>query len=404
MIPDALKKEISLKDLRLPRPSGGPSLRLPSLKGPSFRLTRNRSFRLAQARDEDLVGVELEAGSVAAAQVHVNGSASVTAAAVQPLPVGAFEDGEVRDPETVTAALSEMFEANRLGRRVRLGIGNQRVVVRTLRLPAIEDPDELDSAVRFAAQEELPMPIDQAVLDHRVVGGVAAQGDGPPQIDVIVVAARRDMVASSLRPLHEAGLEPVGVDLSAFGMIRALGELAPAYREDAIAGEQPAQRGVLYCNVGDATNLAIAKGRSCLFTRVSPTGLEDIVGSLVSGTGLLPEHARQWIEYVGLTTPPDQLGGDPALVERVRATIERGADSLLGELRLSLDYYGGQETAVPVERVVLCGPGSAIAGLPERMHSTLGLPVEIGRPSALAGYDPALASRLTLPFGIALDG
>ena len=59
---------------------------------------------------------------------------------------------------------------------------------------------------------------------------------------------------------------------------------------------------------------------------------------------------------------------------------------------------------MPVERVVLCGPGSAIAGLPERMHSTLGLPVEIGRPSALAGYEPALASRLTLPFGIALDG
>lgn len=402
MIPSALKKEISLSDLRVPR-LGGSRLRMPSLKGPSFRLTRNQSFRLAHAGDGDLVGLELEAGSIAAAQVHVNGSAEVTAAAVQPLPAGAFEDGEVRDPATVTEGLRELFETHRLSRRVRLGIANQRVVVRTLRLPAIEDPGELDSAVRFSAQEEIPMPLDHAVLDHRVVGGVAASGDGPPQIDVIIVAARRDMIAASLKPLHDADLEPVGVDLSAFGMIRALGELAPAYAEDAAAGEAPAQHGVLFCNVGDVTNLAVAKGRSCLFTRVSPAGLEDIVGNLISSAGLLGEHARQWIEYVGLATPTDQLGGDPELVARVRSTLERGADSLLGEVRLSLDFYGGQEAAVPVEKVVLCGPGSAIGGLAERMGATLGLPVETGRPAALASYEPALASRLTLPFGLALD-
>ncbi len=402
MIPSALKKEISLKDLRVPR-LGGPSLRMPSLRGPNFRLTKNQSFRLAHQGDGDLVGLEIEAGSIAATQVHVNGSAEVTAAAVQPLPAGAFEDGEVRDPAAVAEGLRELFEAHQLSRRVRLGVANQRVVVRTLRLPAIEDPDELDSAIRFSAQEEIPMPLEQAVVDHRVVGGVAASGDGPPQIDVIVVAARRDMIAASLKPLRDADLEPVGVDLSAFGMIRALGELAPAYAEDAAADEQPAQQGVLYCNVGDVTNLAVAKGRSCLFTRVSPSGLEDIVGSLIASAGLLPEHARQWIEYVGLTAPVEQLGGDPELVAEVRSTLDRGADSLLGEVRLSLDFYGGQEAAIPVEKVILSGPGTAISGLAERMGATLALPVEIGRPPALAAYEPALASRLTLPFGLALE-
>lgn len=405
MIPDSLKKEISLSDLRLPR-LGGPSLRKPNFRGPSFRLTRNQSFRLSQDSENDIVGLELEAGSIAASQVHVNGHAQVTAAAVQPLPPGAFEDGEVRDPGAVSAALRELFEANKLSRRVRLGIANQRVVVRTIRLPAIENPDELDSAVRFAAQEELPMPLDQAVLDHRVVGGVAAEGDGPPQIDVIVVAARREMISASLKPLRDADLEPVGVDLSAFGMIRALGEIATASTPDAadaLADELPAQPGLLYCNVGDVTNLAVAKGRSCLFTRVSPSGLEQIAGSLVSEIGLLPEHARQWVEYVGLATPTDQIDGDPELVSRVRAILERGAESLLGELRLSLDFYGSQEAAVPVERVIICGPGTAVPGLTERMGASLGLPVTVGRPTALDGYEPALASRLTLPFGIALE-
>ena len=104
------------------------------------------------------------------------------------------------------------------------------MVVRTLRLPAIENPNELDAAVRFAAQEQIAMPFDQAVVDHRVVGGVGAIEGAAPQIDVIVVAARRDMIAASLRPLKDAGLEPVGVDLSAFGMIRALGDVTARRR------------------------------------------------------------------------------------------------------------------------------------------------------------------------------
>ena len=87
--------------------------------------------------------------------------------------------------------LFALFAEHGLVHRVRLGIANQRVVVRTLRLPVIEDPKELEAAVRFEAQEQIPMPIDQAVLDYRVVGGVPGGEGGPPQIDVVVVAARR---------------------------------------------------------------------------------------------------------------------------------------------------------------------------------------------------------------------
>ena len=141
----------------------------------------------------------------------------------QPLATEVFRDGEVVDPAALTDALKSAFSEHKLSKRVRLGIANQRVVVRTLRLPAIEDPKELDAAVRFQAQDQIPMPIDQAVLDHRVVGGVApGEDESSPKIDVVVVAARRDMIEASLAPIRDAGLQPIGVDLSAFGMIRAL--------------------------------------------------------------------------------------------------------------------------------------------------------------------------------------
>jgi type IV pilus assembly protein PilM len=241
--------------------------------------------------DGALVGLEIESGSIGAIELSGGAAATLSAFAVQPLPAAAFEDGEVRDPDAVAAALRELFDTHKLAKRVRLGVANQRVVVRTLRLPAIEDPAELDSAIRYSAQEQIAMPLDHAVLDHRVVGGVAADGDAPPQIDVIVVAARRDMISNSLRPLRQAGLEPVGVDLSAFGMIRALGE--PVFqRAETDPDAESAPGAVLYCNVGDVINLAVAKGRSCLFTRVSQSGLDDVAGGLAAGTGLSPEHAR----------------------------------------------------------------------------------------------------------------
>jgi type IV pilus assembly protein PilM len=352
-------------------------------------------------KDDSLVGLEIEAGSVAAAEVRVNGETRLGTSAIAALPPGAFHDGEVTDPEAIADALRRLFAEHQLPRRVRLGIANQRVVVRTLRLPAIDDPKELDTAVRFQAQEQIPMPIDQAVLDHRVVGGIPSADGGPAQIDVVVVAARRDMIAATLKPLVDAGLEPVGVDLSAFGLIRALGEPAtPLSDQENTPAPVPA---VLYCNVGDVTNLAIAKRRSCLFTRVSPAGLDDIASQLAAATGLSEEHAGMWLAHVGLAAPVETIEGDPAVIGQARAALERGASAVLDEVRLSLDFYGNQEAAVPVERIVLSGQGSAIPGFAERMAPVLGLPISVGRPEALAGADAVSAARLTVPYGLALE-
>jgi type IV pilus assembly protein PilM len=168
-------------------------------------------------------------------------------------------------------------------------------------------------------------------------------------------------------------------------------------------GAPTTRSATLYCNVGDATNLAVARERACLFTRVSPVGLEDIAGSLASATGLSLEHAGMWLSHVGLVLPLEQIEGDPATVARTRSTLEHGAAQLVDELRLSLDFYGAQEAAVAVERVVLCGPGSSIPGLAEQMEPAVGLPIEVARPRALAGYDATTAARLTLPLGLALD-
>lgn len=358
-----------------------------------------------------VVGLDIEAGSIAAAEIKSNGSVEVKAAAIEPLGAGAFHEGEVSDPDSLAEALKSLFGAHKLSKTVRLGVANQRVVVRTLRLPAIEDQQEMAAAVRFQAQEQIPMPLDQAVLEHQIVGGVPAQEGSTAMVDVVAVAARRDMVSSFLEPIRRAGLDPVGVDLSAFGMIRALAGLGEAVAsvndgENGAQGE-PAPRpdqAVLYCNLGDVMNLAVARGRACLFTRVSNEGLEGVAGRLAAERGLNAADAARWLAHVGLEAAVEEIEGDPQAVADARRVLEQGVTALVDELRLSLDYYGALESAVPVGRIVVCGPGSAIAGLPGRMEEGLGLPIGVARPAALAEYGEDVAARLTLPFGLALEG
>jgi type IV pilus assembly protein PilM len=373
-----------------------------SLAKPNLQLNPKLQLRLPGKKGPGgVAGLDIEAGSIAATEViGVNGSSRV-ASAIEPLEPGAFREGEVLDADRLSAALKRLFSEHKLSKHVRLGVGNQRVVVRTLRLPAIENPGEMEAAVRFQAQEQMPMPLDQAVLEHQVVGGVPAEEGAPPQVDVVVVAARREMVSSFVEPIRRAGLEPVGVDLSAFAMIRALADAGMA-ETGVEPGERPTEA-VLYCNIGDVTNLAVARGRACLFTRVSYAGIESISERLSSTRGLSAEHAAQWLSHVGLERPVEELEGDPEIVAEARAALEEGVAALLDDLRLSLDYYGAQESALPVGRIVLGGLGSSIPGLAVRMEERLGTHIAVSRPTGLGDFDDASAARLTLSYGLALE-
>jgi type IV pilus assembly protein PilM len=352
-----------------------------------------------------VVGLEIEAGTLAAVELKANGTTELKTVAVENLAPGVIHEGEVVDPEALAAALKSLFSSHKLSKHVRLGVSNQSVVVRTLRLPVIEDPKELDAAVRFQAAEEMPMPMDQAVLEHQVVGGVAPGEDSPAQIDVVVVAARREMISAFLASSRQAGLELLGIDLTAFGMIRALADVSAALGPVAAEPAEPVAgaEAVLYCGLGDVTNLAVARGRSCLFTRVSHAGLGPISERLGASCGLPHEHVGQWLAYVGLGRPVDELDGDPEIAAAVREALESGLVSLADELRLSLDYYRALDGAVPVGRMLLSGPGSTIPGVAERMREMVGLPVDPVSATGLGGFDAITAARLTCAYGLALE-
>ena len=339
-----------------------------------------------------VIGLDIEPGYLAAARVSVNGKMAIEQAATAPLDPGVMRDGEVVDIEGLGEALKSFFREHGLSRRVRLGVANQRIVVRNLELPILRNPKELEAAVRFQAQEHLPMQLDLAVLDFQTLGVVETE-NGERQ-RVVLVAARRDMIDRLLEAARQAGLRPEGIDLSAFAMIRALGR-------PAVEGEGA----LLYVSVGGLTNLAIAEGTQCRFTRVAAGGLESIVAQLAERRALTLEHSRQWLGHVGLETPVEEVEGDPEIVADARTVLADGVRRISDDVRNSLDYYRAQEGVAQVDRAVLTGPVLGIPGFVEQLGADLNMPVDAGlvdeaRPGVLAGAE---AGTMAVAAGLAIQ-
>jgi type IV pilus assembly protein PilM len=338
---------------------------------------------------KSVVGLDIEPGYVAAVQGGA-GRVAVERAAYAPLAPGVVRDGEVLDVETLADVLRELFAEHKLPKRVRLGVANQRIVMRTVDLPPMIEAKDIASAIRFQAQEHIPMPLDQAVLEHQSLGTVET-ADGP-RSRVVLVAARRDMIERLLEATSRAGLRPQGIDLSAFAMIRAL------YRPEATGT-------TVYVNVGGITNLAIATGTTCVFTRVVPYGIESIAGELAERRGLTIEHAHQWLRHVGLVADVDGLDGETEIVLEARSVLSEGVRRIGDEVRNTLDYHVMQEGAVAAERVLLTGPALSIPGFSDRIGQQVQLPLEVGivteaRPGGFGGVD---AGALAVAAGLTVD-
>jgi len=415
---------------------------------PASRQSRRsapRRVRGVRRREPAVTGLSIEPGLLVAAMSHVNGHVAVERAAYAPIAIDVVRDGEVNEIPALAEALTELFKSGGLERRVRIGIANQRIMMRRIELPPLTDATEIAQAVQFQAQDEIPMPLESVVLDYHSLG--ITEGEAGPRLHVLIVAARRDMIERILQAARLAGLQPVGIDLAAFGMMRAL---RPA---DAGQDEQ-----ILYLSIGGLTNLAIGQGSTCEFTRVIGWGVEQIAGAVASraaitlaearrllvaatvpapalggqvpdiGAGLAPDPISTGSVTQGSTAPgagtPESLppayaspasvpaGGLDPLVQSgpiaggeflgssgsltpdhaqvAATTLNEGIRRIASEIRNSLDFYASAQSGSAVRRAVLCGPALEIPAFADALSRELGMPVERGDvslDSAEAGGD-----------------
>jgi type IV pilus assembly protein PilM len=333
---------------------------MPRIPKPNLNVSLRRSHGGA-----DLVGLDIQPGYVAAVQAQVNGSIVLRHAAGAPLAPDTIREGEVLDEGLLAETLREVFRDDRLGKRVRVGVANQRTVLRVLELPPVTDRKELAAAVRFQAEDQIPMPLSNAVLDYQSLGEIDTP-NGTRQ-RVIVVAAQRDMVEKLLAAVRDAGLRPEGVDLSAFALIRSL------YRND------PESQGrVLYLNVGGLTNMAIAEGLVCRFTRVVGGGLEAMASEVAERRGIPLVEARALLAALDLR-PAEPLPEPEPEPEPLAPAEDPAALQDEDDEEPLVDFHEGFGTppeAEPLETWALAQDPHATAAPVEEPHAQADEPAD----------------------------
>jgi type IV pilus assembly protein PilM len=323
-----------------------------------------------------ITGLKIGASQLAAARVANNGSAELLQIARTPLEAGIVVGGELRDPDALAEALKHFFAQNDLPKKgVRLGIANNRIGVRTFDIGGIADEKQLANAIRFRAQETLPIPIDEAVLDYQVLGD-GTDEHGEPTKRVLLVVAYRELIDRYLDACKKAGLSLVGIDLEAFALLRAL---QPP--QDGVGGDAAAA--LVAVAIGhDRSTFAVSDGRICEFTRVLEWGGSALNVAIARALDAAPSEVDGFKRALALTDEMVPEGLTPEQATKARDAMRRAIQTFARELVSSLQYYQNQPGSLGIGEIVLTGGTAHLSGLAGELERLIGVRVRVGDPLA----------------------
>jgi type IV pilus assembly protein PilM len=309
------------------------------------------------------VGLDIGTSAVRAVQLsRGRGGASLVAFGQVAIPPGAVVDGEIRDPGRVSEAIAQLFKRAKIrSKKAHIGVANQRVVVRHVDLPYLEEK-EFRSSLRFQVADHIPMPVEDAELDFQILEDFVTENQ-EHMMSVLLMAASRDMIDSFMSVLTAAGVEPLGVDLTPFAIARAV---SPAARgESGLAGAEA----IVDVGAG-VTNIVVHHNGEPRFVRILLVGGDDATTALASHLDTTFEEAE--------TAKLDLSRGTGA--PEVQRIVDERVAALVDEIRGSLDYYLSQEDSESLASIVVTGGGSLTPGFMEKMQQTFGADVQRGAP------------------------
>jgi type IV pilus assembly protein PilM len=344
------------------------------------------------------IGLDVGSTAVRAAELAEGSPPTVVRAAQVPLPAGAVENGEVREVEAVSEGLRELWTRGGFkSRKVWMGVGNQRVVVREIALPTMPEK-ELRQSLGFQVQEFIPMPVDEAVLDYHLIEELEV--DGRQMLRLLLVAAQKAMVDTLVTSATNAKLEPMGLDLVPFAMVRAVGATGAGMELERTGGEAVVDVGA------HVTNIVVHAAGETRFVRILPSGGRDITVAIARGLTVDDEVAER-------LKRGEMVEDSTATPEQALEVAMQRATQFVDEIRSSLEFYTAQTQGARIERLLISGGGSKLAGFIDVVRQRIPVTVEPGRvfskvgshlslsEDAQAEAEPVLATAvgLAIPWG-----
>jgi len=307
----------------------------------------------------ECVGLDIGSSSIKAIVLKVGRKETrLVNFGIEPLPSQTIVDGAIMDQGAVVEAIGRLRTA--LGFRNKLcatAIAGHSVIVKKISLPPI-GRDDLSEQIPLEAEQHIPFKRDEVDIDYQVVVPKNAKG----QMEVILVAVKKEMIADTLQVIRDAKLQPVVVDVAAFCIQNAY---------EAGYGLSAAAEPVALIHIGNAiTHVNILAGGISVFARDVTVGgaqfTEEIQRRLHVGHDEAEVFKWAWGEPGG--------GAVPALVGPV---IEEIAESTAAKLQRSLDFFLASAPEVVLSRIYLSGGCARVATLVPLLARRSKVPVEI---------------------------
>ena len=322
-------------------------------------------FSLPSFGSKSIVGLDIGSASVKAVELAVKGRGDdfeLTHLGIAMLPPEAIVQGAFLNSSAIVDAIREAIDTAKIrSKNVAAAVSGHSVIVKKVSLPAMTR-EELDEQIRWEAEQYIPFDVNEVNLDFQILDSSDSEG----QMDVLLVAAKKDLIDDYVQVITEAGLTPSVIDVAAFAVENAF-EANYDRKPDEI---------VALVNIGaQVVNINIAMGGAPSFTRDITTAGNQYTEEIQKALSISFEEAER-IKLGGRGTQDSQ----EVVPQEVEQAMQQVSETVIGEISRSLDFFAATTAESHIERVLLSGGGASVSGFANAFHERTSLPVEVLNP------------------------
>ena len=310
---------------------------------------------MAFGKKDNIVGLDIGSRSIKAAEItETKRGLALTRFGIVDIAHGAIEEGTINNPETVAESIKQLFKSYNIKEsNVAVSIGGYSVIVKKISVQTMDEA-KLQETIHFEAEQYIPFDISDVNLDFQILG---ESESNPGQMNVFLVAAKKEMVNDYINLVNLAGLNPCIVDVEAFALQNAIEANYELQNENTALIDIGASK----------TSLNILKGNSSLFMRDVSLGCGQINQKIMS----LIECSFEEAEQLKYGDKPDRL-----TQEDLKGIISSVVTDWCTEIRRALDFFYSTYPEDQIKRIILSGGGANIDEFRELLATEASAEVE----------------------------
>ena len=318
------------------------------------------------SKKKDVIGLDIGCSSIKLVELkEAKNGYRLQNLALSPLPSEAIVDGAIMDSVTIIDTIRDVISTSKTKTKdVVTSVSGHSVIVKKISLPFMTEA-ELEESIQWEAERYIPFDINDVNIDFQIFG---SSPENPEVMDVVLVAAKKDIINDYVSVIIEAGLNPVVIDIDSFALENMLAINYDIEKEETLA----------IANVGASiTNMNIIKNNISAFTRDIFKGGNQITEEIQRQLHIDHEEA----EKIKVGTKVD-FSSQPI----IQNVLKTASESLAIEIGNSLDFFQSTTTYEKISKLYLGGGGSKIKDFDIILQQQIGVPVEVVNPFKKIDY------------------